>query len=85
MIVPGLAVTVVCAVLTAAGTVKAVKVSGEATPVACTSWMLSVGVVTVPSVQLVVAIPLAFVVELGFLGGRARLGDHDILSLVTFD
>jgi adenine phosphoribosyltransferase len=28
---------------------------------------------------------LAFVVELGFLDGRARLNDHDILSLVTFD
>ena len=28
---------------------------------------------------------LAFVVELGFLDGRARLDDHDILSLVTFD
>jgi adenine phosphoribosyltransferase len=26
---------------------------------------------------------LAFVVELGFLGGRAKLGDHDILSLIT--
>jgi adenine phosphoribosyltransferase len=28
---------------------------------------------------------LAFVVELGFLDGRARLDGHDILSLVTFD
>jgi adenine phosphoribosyltransferase len=26
---------------------------------------------------------LAFVVELGFLGGRAKLADHDILSLIT--
>jgi adenine phosphoribosyltransferase len=26
---------------------------------------------------------LAFVVELGFLGGRAKLTDHDILSLIT--
>ena len=26
---------------------------------------------------------LAFVVELGFLDGRARLPDHDILSLIT--
>jgi adenine phosphoribosyltransferase len=26
---------------------------------------------------------LAFVVELGFLDGRAKLGDHDILSLIT--
>jgi adenine phosphoribosyltransferase len=26
---------------------------------------------------------LAFVVELGFLGGRAKLVDHDILSLIT--
>jgi adenine phosphoribosyltransferase len=26
---------------------------------------------------------LAFVVELGFLGGRAKLPDHDILSLIT--
>ncbi|HET6951988.1 MAG TPA: adenine phosphoribosyltransferase [Acidimicrobiales bacterium] len=26
---------------------------------------------------------LAFVVELGFLGGRARLANHDILSLIT--
>ena len=64
VIVPGAAVTVVCWALTGPGTVIAVKVSGDATPVACTSWMLSVGVMTVPSVQLVVAIPLAFVVEL---------------------
>jgi adenine phosphoribosyltransferase len=26
---------------------------------------------------------LAFVVELGFLGGRGKLTDHDILSLMT--
>jgi adenine phosphoribosyltransferase len=26
---------------------------------------------------------LAFVVELGFLDGRAKLADHDILSLIT--
>ncbi|HZM32166.1 MAG TPA: adenine phosphoribosyltransferase [Acidimicrobiales bacterium] len=26
---------------------------------------------------------VAFVVELGFLGGRAKLRDHDILSLIT--
>ena len=26
---------------------------------------------------------LAFVVELGFLDGRAKLPDHDILSLIT--
>ncbi len=26
---------------------------------------------------------LGFVVELGFLDGRAKLGDHDILSLIT--
>jgi adenine phosphoribosyltransferase len=26
---------------------------------------------------------LAFVVELGFLGGRAKLHDHDILSVIT--
>ena len=26
---------------------------------------------------------LAFVVELGYLGGRAKLADHDILSLIT--
>jgi adenine phosphoribosyltransferase len=26
---------------------------------------------------------LAFVVELGFLGGRAKLPDHDILSVIT--
>src|SRR6266576_2571504 len=64
VIVPGVAVTVVCWALTGPGTVIAVKVSGDATPVACTSWMLSVGVMTVPSVQLVVAMPLAFVVEL---------------------
>ena len=62
--VVGAAVTLVCSALTASGTVKAVNVMGEATPVARTSWMLSVGVVTVHSVQLVVAIPLAFVVEL---------------------
>ena len=37
VIVPGAAATVVCAALTGPGTVKAVNVSGEATPVACTS------------------------------------------------
>ena len=26
---------------------------------------------------------LAFVVELGFLGGRAKLPDHDIISVIT--
>jgi adenine phosphoribosyltransferase len=26
---------------------------------------------------------LAFVVELGFLDGRAKLTDHDIVSLIT--
>src|SRR6266576_3718716 len=49
VIVPGVAFTVVCWALTGPGTVIAVKVSGDATPVACTSWMLSVGVMTVPS------------------------------------
>src|SRR3954454_15300816 len=28
---------------------------------------------------------LAFVIELGFLGGRERLGEHEVLSLVTYD
>lgn len=28
---------------------------------------------------------IAFVVELGFLDGRAKLGDHDFISLVTYD
>lgn len=28
---------------------------------------------------------LAFVVELGFLGGRSRLAGYDMMSLVTFD
>lgn len=28
---------------------------------------------------------LAFVVELGFIGGRAKLDEYDIMSLVTFD
>ena len=28
---------------------------------------------------------LAFVIELGFLGGRAKLDGYDVLSLVTYD
>ena len=28
---------------------------------------------------------LAFVVELGFLGGREKLGDHEVLSLVNYE
>jgi adenine phosphoribosyltransferase len=27
----------------------------------------------------------AFVVELAYLGGRARLGDRDVLSLVSYE
>ena len=37
VMVPGAAATVVCAALAGPGTVKAVNVSGEATPVAFTS------------------------------------------------
>jgi adenine phosphoribosyltransferase len=28
---------------------------------------------------------LGFVIELGFLGGRARLGDHEAVSLLTYE
>ena len=32
-----------------------------------------------------VIVALAFVIELSFLNGRAKLAEHDILSLITYD
>jgi hypothetical protein len=58
------AVTPVCDALTGPGTVNAVKVSGDATPDAWTNCVESVGLIVVPSAQLVVAIPLEVVTEL---------------------
>src|SRR3989442_6993971 len=62
-IVAGAATTLVCVGLTAPGTVKAVKLSADPTPVAWAVCVLSVGVIAVPSVQLVEAIPPASVVD----------------------
>src|SRR5439155_1465983 len=67
VIVAGDATTVVWDALTGPGMVKPVKFTGDPTPVACTTWVLSVGVIRVPSVQLVDAMPLVFeVVIAGF-------------------
>jgi hypothetical protein len=57
------AVTLVCPGLTASGTVKAWNVIADPTPDARTLCVLSIGLIRVPSVQLVVAIPLAFVTD----------------------
>src|SRR6266566_10061980 len=67
VIVAGAATTLVCVGLTAPGTVKAVKLSADPTPVACAVCVLSVGVIAVPSVQLVEAMPLVLVVEVSGL------------------
>ena len=32
-----------------------------------------------------VVIGLAFLIELGFLGGRKQLGERDIMSLLTYE
>src|SRR5574341_1559239 len=64
VIVVANAVTLVCVALTGPGTVNAANVSGEPAPVACMTCTLSVGVIAVPSVQPVVAMPLASVSEL---------------------
>src|SRR5439155_20447657 len=66
-IVAGAATTLVCEGLTAPGTVNPVKLSADPTPVACAVWVLSVGVIPVPNVQLVDAMPLEFVLELSGL------------------
>src|SRR5437879_2793894 len=67
LIVAGAATTVVCDASTAPGTVKPVKLRADPTPVACAVCVLSVGVIPVPSVQLVDAMPLEFVLELSGL------------------
>src|SRR5437764_629928 len=66
-IVAGAATTLVCEGLTAPGTVKAVKLSADPTPVAWAVCVLSLGVIAVPTVQLVDAMPLEFVLELSGL------------------
>src|ERR1041385_6725470 len=67
VMVAGAATTLVCVGLTAPGTVKAVKLSVDPTPVAWAVCVLSVGVIVVPSVQLVDAMPLVLVVEVSGL------------------
>src|SRR5438128_1878213 len=67
VIVAGAATTLVCVGLTAPGTVKAVKLSADPTPVACAVCVVSVGVIAVPSVQFVDAMPLELVVEVSGL------------------
>jgi hypothetical protein len=67
VIVAGAATTLLRAALTASGTVKAVKLSADPTPVAWAVCVLSIGVIAVPSVQLVDAMPLALVVEVSGL------------------
>src|SRR5437879_6199181 len=66
-IVAGAATTLVCEGLTAPGTVNPVKLSADPTPVAWAVCVLSLGVIAVPSVQLVDAMPLEFVLELSGL------------------
>src|SRR6184192_2586731 len=66
-IVAGAATTLVCVGLTAPGTVNAVKLSADPTPVAWAVCVLSVGVIAVPSVQLVDAMPPVLVVEVSGL------------------
>src|SRR5205809_4239309 len=61
------AVTLVCAALTGPGTVYARNVTGDPTPDARTLCVLSVGLMRVPSVPLIAAIPLAFVTDVGAL------------------
>src|SRR5256885_4190 len=67
LIVAGAATTPVRDASTAPGSVKAVKLRADPTPVACAVCVLSVGVIDVPSVQLVEAMPLEFVLELSGL------------------
>src|SRR5205807_2646100 len=67
LIVAGAATTVVRAASTAPGTVKAVKLRADPTPVACAVCVLSIGVIAVPSVQLVDAMPLELVLEVSGL------------------
>ncbi len=64
VIVAGDATTLVWDAFTESGTESAVKINGDPTPVAWAVWVLSVGVLRVPRVQLVAATPLAFVTEL---------------------
>ena len=84
VIVAGDATTVVWDALTGPGTVKPVKFTGDPTPVACTTWVLSVGVIRVPSVQLVDAMPLVFeVVIAGFTDPPPSTTDHEICTPAT--
>src|SRR5690242_18731908 len=67
VMVAGAATTLVRDASTAPGTVKAVKLSADPTPVACAVCVLSVGVIAVPSVQFVDAMPLELVVDVSGL------------------
>src|SRR5947208_13536484 len=66
-IVAAAATTLVCEGLTAPGAVTAVKLSADPTPVACAVCVLCLGAVAVPSVQLLDAMPLEFVPDVGGL------------------
>ncbi len=61
------AVTFVCVALTGPGVVNPVNVIGEPTPDARALCVLSVGLMAVPSVQLMLATPLALDTEVGAL------------------
>jgi adenine phosphoribosyltransferase len=52
--------------------------------------LLATGGTASAAVELVrrcggVVVACAFVIELAFLGGRRRLGDHEVFSLLTYD
>jgi adenine phosphoribosyltransferase len=52
--------------------------------------LLATGGTAAASIRLIerleaTVVGLAFVIELGFLGGRKQLGDHEVLALVNYD
>ena len=52
--------------------------------------VLATGGTAAATVRLVeklggVVVGLAFIIELGFLGGRGKLPGHDVVSLLTYD
>src|SRR5690242_3218243 len=84
VIAAGEGITLVWVALTAPGTVNPVKLRGEPTPVAWAVCVLSVGLIAVPNVQLVDAIPLAFVTdETGFTDPPPSRTDQLIVTPAT--
>src|SRR5690348_2272579 len=78
------AVTLVCAALTGPGTVNPRNVCADPTPVASADCVLSVGLIAVPSVQLVLATPLALVVDdVGFTDPPPSITDQEIVTPET--